>query len=162
MTAKILVSACLAGRPVRYNGSARPVAHSALAAWQAAGRLVPICPELAAGFAVPRPPAEIADGRTGADVLAGNARVIEAGGRDVTALYVTGAEAALALALAHDCRFALLMDGSPSCGSGFIHDGGFANRTHAGAGVTTALLRAHGIRVFAETAVDALAAALQR
>lgn len=159
MTAKILVSACLIGRPVRYNGSAKPVAHPALAAWQMEARLVPICPELAAGFAVPRPPAEIADGRSGADVLAGTARVIEAGGADVTALYIAGAEAALALAVANDCRFALLMDGSPSCGSGFIHDGGFANRTHPGVGVTTALLEAHAIAVFAEHDIEALIAA---
>jgi len=157
VTAEILVSACLIGRPVRYNGSAKPVTHSALAAWQAEARLVAICPELAAGLAVPRPPAEIADGRSGADVLAGTARVIEAGGADVTALYIAGAQAALAVA--NDCRFALLMDGSPSCGSGFIHDGGFANRTHPGVGVTTALLEAHGIAVFAEHDIEALIAA---
>lgn len=57
---------------------------------------------------------------------------------------------------AHDCRFALLIDGSPSCGSGFIYDGGFAGRKHVGAGVTVALLRQHGIEVFAETEIDAL------
>ena len=55
---------------------------------------------------------------------------------------------------------ALLIDGSPSCGSGFIHDGGFGGRRHAGAGVTAALLRQNGIEVFAETQIDALRARL--
>jgi uncharacterized protein YbbK (DUF523 family) len=49
-----------------------------------------------------------------------------------------------------------LIDGSPSCGSGFIYDGAFAGRRHVGAGVTAALLRQHGIEVFAETEIDAL------
>ena len=120
MTARILVSACLLGRPVRYNGSAKPFIHPALSRWQAEGRVVSICPELAAGFRVPRPPAEIGAGRSGEDVLGGGAQVIEQGGADVTALYLAGARAALALARAENCRFALLIDGSPSCGSSFI------------------------------------------
>ncbi|MDN5926184.1 MAG: DUF523 domain-containing protein [Hyphomicrobiales bacterium] len=160
MMAKILVSACLLGRPVRYNGSARTVAHPALERWRQEGRLVSICPELTAGFSVPRPPAEIAEGRSGEAVLSNGARVIEATGADVTDLYVAGAQATLALAREHDCRFALLIDGSPSCGSGFIYDGAFAGRKHVGAGVTAALLRQHGIEVFAETEIDALQARL--
>lgn len=160
MTARILVSACLLGRPVRYNGSAKAVAHPVLDAWRAQGRLVVVCPELIAGFSVPRPPAEIAGGASGQAVLAGAARVVERTGADVTDRYVEGARAVLALAREHDCRFALLIDGSPSCGSGFIHDGSFAGRRHAGAGVTAALLRQNGIEVFAETQIDALQARL--
>jgi uncharacterized protein YbbK (DUF523 family) len=156
VTAKILVSACLLGRPVRYDGSAKTSAHAALAQWKVEGRLVVICPELAAGFVTPRPPAEIADGRSGRDVLAGAARVIEATRADVTALYLRGARAALSLARTHDCKFALLVDGSPSCGGGFIYDGAFAGRKHAGEGVTAALLRENGIAVFSEAQIGAL------
>lgn len=156
MTVRILVSACLLGRPVRYNGSAKTMPHPALSAWLRDGRVVAACPELMAGFGVPRPPAEIAGGQSGDAVLAGQGRVVEANGTDVTDAYVTGAEAALALARDHGCRFALLMDGSPSCGSGFIHDGRFAGHRHDGTGVTAALLRRHGIEVFAETEIDAL------
>ncbi|MBK1697198.1 DUF523 domain-containing protein [Rhodovibrio salinarum] len=157
---KILVSACLVGRPVRYNGSAKLVEHPRLAQWRQEGRLVAICPELTAGFSVPRPPAEISNARDGQAVLAGKGQVSEATGADVTSLYVAGAEAALATARAHACRFALLMDGSPSCGSGFIYDGSFLGRKHVGAGVTTALLRENGIEVFAETEIDVLHARL--
>lgn len=156
MSDKILVSACLLGWPVRYNGSAKTVTHPALERWQREGRLIPICPELTAGFSVPRPPAEIAAGQSGEAVLSDGARVIEATGADVTERYVAGARAALDLAREHGCQFALLIDGSPSCGSGFIYDGDFAGRTHVGAGVTAALLRQHGIEVFAETEIDTL------
>lgn len=159
---KILVSACLLGRPVRYNGSARPVEHPSLERWRREGRLVALCPELRAGFTVPRPPAEIARGQSGRAVLEGTAQVLEATGTDVTSLYIVGAQAALATAREHDCRFALLVDGSPSCGSSFIHDGSFGDRKNVGAGVTTALLRENGIEVFAETEIDALDARLSR
>ena len=157
---RILVSACLLGQPVRYNGSAKSAAHPLLEQWRQEGRLVAICPELSAGFGVPRPAAEIAEARDGEAVLAGAASVIEATGGDVTDLYVAGAQSALALALEYDCRFALLTDGSPSCGSEFIYDGSFGGRRHAGIGVTTALLRQHGIEVFAETEIDVLQARL--
>jgi uncharacterized protein YbbK (DUF523 family) len=86
----------------------------------------------------------------------GGARVIEATGADVTDLFVAGAHAALNLAREHDCKLALLIDGSPSCGSSFIYDGAFAGRKHVGAGVTAALLRQHGIEVFAGADIDAL------
>lgn len=152
----ILVSMCVLGQPVRYNGSAKTAAHQALDQWRREGRLVPICPELSAGFGVPRPPAEIADGQSGQRVLAGVARIVDVNGADVTAPFIAGAQAALALARAHDCGFALLADGSPSCGSRFIYDGSFAGNRHAGAGVTAALLRQHGIEVFADTEIDAL------
>lgn len=160
MSDRILVSACLLGRPVRYNGSAKAMAHPALERWQRDGRLVAICPELTAGLSVPRPPAEIAEGQSGQEVLAGTAQVLEATGADVTNLYIAGAHAALALAREHDCRFALLIDGSPSCGSGFVYDGSFSGRKHGGAGVMAALLRQHGIEVFADSEIDALQARL--
>lgn len=115
-----------------------------------------VCPELSAGFPVPRPPAEIANGQSGEDVLSDRARVVEATGADVTDLYLQGAWAALSVAQEHRCRFALLADGSPSCGSSFIYDGQFAGRKHEGAGVTAALLRRHGIEVFAESEIEAL------
>jgi uncharacterized protein YbbK (DUF523 family) len=158
--AKILVSACLLGRPVRYDGTAKPVADDALETWRAEGRLIAICPETAGGLAVPRAPAEIAGGETGEAVLSGPGRVIDAAGDDVTAFFLAGAEAALALARAHGCRFALLKEGSPSCGANRICDGSFSGRKHRGGGVAAALLRRHGVEVFAETEIDALRARL--
>ncbi len=157
---KILVSACLMGQAVRYDGAAKPLHHPALERWKAQGRLVAICPEMTAGMPVPRPPAEIEKGAGGAAVLAGNGRVREVTGGDVTDAFLRGAEAALALANETGCRFALLIDGSPSCGSGFVYDGSFTGRRQAGAGVTAALLRQNGIEVFSDRQVDLLAARL--
>lgn len=161
MSEKILISACLAGHPVRYNGSAKPLAHPLIDQWRAEGRLVTICPELMAGFSVPRLPAEIAQGSDGEAVLSGKGRVIEQNGIDVTAQFIAGAQAALAIARANNCRFALLIDGSPSCGSRTIYDGNFIGQKHSGAGVTATLLRDHGIEVFADTQIEDLGIRLQ-
>ena len=159
MAGRILVSACLMGAPVRYDGSARTLLDATLARWQAEGLLVPLCPELAGGLPTPRPPAEIAAGQDGGDVLAGHARIIEKSGADVTAAYHAGAAAALALAREAGCTDALLMDGSPSCGSGFIHAGRFDGTTRPGMGLTAALLARSGIRVWSHRDLALLVAA---
>lgn len=158
MGAKILVSACLMGHAVRYDGQAKPLVHPALDRWRGEGRLVMICPEMSAGMPVPRLPAEIAEGKVGADVLSGTARVLESQGGDVTDGFLQAAENALALARETGCGYALLIDGSPSCGSGFIYDGSFTGLRLPGEGVTAALLRTNGIRVFSDKEIDALVA----
>ena len=158
--AKILVSACMMGHAVRYDGRGKPLSHPHLDRWRDEGRLVTICPEMSAGMPVPRPPAEIAGGAGGADVLLGRARVVEATGGDITQGFRQAAQNALALAQATGCRHALLIDGSPSCGSRMIYDGGFSGVRHEGEGVTAALLRMNGIAVFANHEIDRLAAAL--
>ncbi len=160
MTAsKILVSACLLGHAVRYDGKGKPLAHPLLERWKEEGRVVTICPEMSAGMPVPRPPAEIENGLSGEDVLAGRARVMEITGGDVTAEFIAGAENAVALAKANNCRHALLIDGSPSCGSGFIYDGSFAGRKLAGNGVTAALMMRAGIAVYSDRQIEDLAEA---
>jgi uncharacterized protein YbbK (DUF523 family) len=105
---------------------------------------------------VPRPPAEIAAGAVGKDVLAGKARVVEIDGGDVTEGFIQAAENALSLARQADCRFALLIDGSPSCGSGFVYDGSFSGARHPGEGVTAALLLANGVEVYSDRQIEAL------
>jgi uncharacterized protein YbbK (DUF523 family) len=144
---RVLISACLLGEPVRYNGRDVPTSHELLSRWHAEGRLVAICPEVAGGLAVPRPPAEIVDG-DGLAVLESKARVMTKSGEDVTAAFLRGACAALAFAQEHGCRVAILTEKSPSCGSSFIHDGTFSPGLRQGRGVTAALLEKHGVRVF--------------
>lgn len=156
MRNRILVSACLMGHAVRYDGRAKPLLHPAIKRWQTEGRLVTICPEMSAGMQVPRPPAEIAEGATGEEVLAGTARVVELTGADVTDDFLQAAENAVALARQAGCRYALLIDGSPSCGSGFIYDGTFSGRKQAGNGVTAAALRAAGVEVFSDQEIERL------
>ncbi|MFB4281341.1 DUF523 domain-containing protein [Nonomuraea sp. MTCD27] len=147
---KILVSACLMGRKVRYDGGAKTSSDAWLAGWREEGRLVPFCPEVEGGLPIPRPAAEIEGGAGGAAVLSGTARVLATDGSDVTAEFLAGARAALAVARSQGIRMAVLKEGSPSCGALSIYDGSFQGRRAPGQGVTTALLEQHGIRVFSE------------
>ncbi|GHE47541.1 hypothetical protein GCM10017673_56670 [Streptosporangium violaceochromogenes] len=144
------MSACLMGRKVRYDGAAKPSGDALLAAWSQEGRLVPLCPEVEGGLPVPRPPAEIESGAGGAAVLAGAAKVLTPDGTDVTASFLAGAQAALAVARSFGVRIAILKEGSPSCGGLTVYDGTFRGRRVPGVGVTTALLELHGVSVFTE------------
>lgn len=150
----VLVSACLLGESVRYNGGDKRCDHHVLQRWFLEGRIVPICPEVAGGLPVPRPPAEIAGGAGGLRVLNGEATVLDDAGRDVTKHFVMGAEIALAAARAKNIRVAVLKEGSPSCGTSSIHDGSFTSTKVPESGVTAACLRRSGIRVFSETELD--------
>lgn len=154
----ILVSSCLLGNPVRYDGAGKRCDHAILQGWIAQGRVVPFCPEVAGGLPTPRPPAEIRDGAGGAQVLAGQSAVLESGGNDVSAQFIDGARQALALAQRKNIRIAILKEGSPSCGSTFIYDGSFSGQTLSGDGVTAALLRQAGIAVFSEAQLAEAAA----
>jgi uncharacterized protein YbbK (DUF523 family) len=129
--------------------------------WSSEGRVVPLCPEVEGGLPVPRPPAEIQNG-DGAEVLAGNARLLTRDGRDVTAPFQKGARRALERVQKEGIRVAVLKARSPSCGSGRIYDGTFSGTQRTGDGTTAALLRAHGVAVFDETQLDAAAAQLDR
>ncbi|OBX37041.1 hypothetical protein A8U91_01389 [Halomonas elongata] len=50
---KLLISACLLGQPVRYDGRAKTQQSDILARWREEGRLVTVCPEVQAGLATP-------------------------------------------------------------------------------------------------------------
>lgn len=154
---KILVSACLLGRPVRYDAGDKALKSDLLAVWQREGRVVPLCPEMEAGLPVPRPPAEITAGAGGLAVLERGARIHDDLGNDVTDAFRAGANRALEVARAQGCRYALLTDGSPSCGSSFIYDGSFSGAKVAGAGVVAALLREARLEVFNEAEIEELA-----
>jgi uncharacterized protein YbbK (DUF523 family) len=146
----VLVSACLAGRACRFDGTAAP--DDAIGRLVAEGRAVLVCPEADGGLGTPRPPAEIVGG-SGRDVLEGTARVVTDDGRDVTDAYVKGAHLALAAATRAGARRAILKARSPSCGRGAVYDGTFSRTLVFGEGVTAALLDANGIAV--ETDEDA-------
>ena len=145
--APLLVSACLLGILTRYDGGSSP--HLALRELVARGCVVPLCPEVAGGLPVPRPPAEI-QGGDGVDVLDGRARVVTVDGQDVTAQFLVGAQAALAAARRFGLRRAVLKSRSPSCGVGRIYDGTFSARLRPGDGVMAALLKREGIDVRSE------------
>jgi uncharacterized protein YbbK (DUF523 family) len=160
MQNKILVSACLMGFKVRYNGSEKTSLQQTLARWQQEQRLVVHCPELAAGLVTPRPPAEIVAG-FGDDVMRDTARIVENTGQDVTAHYQLAAWLALQTAQNENCCAALLTDGSPTCGSQRIYDGTFSGRQKEGRGVAAALLEQHGIKVFSHAQIPQLIAFIE-
>lgn len=143
----ILISACLAGLNVRYNGTNS--LDEKIQKLMLENKAVTVCPELLGGFSTPREPAEIVGGN-GQDVLDGNATVVESSGRDVTDLYLKGAYATLQKALEVGATHVILKEYSPSCGSAKIYNGEFNGTKLAGEGVTTALLRRNNIVVLSE------------
>lgn len=157
---KILVSRCLLGHRVRYDGGAHGP-FDQLQRWLDEGRVVALCPEVAGGLPTPRAPAEIRGGRGGA-VLDGELAVLTVEGEDVTAAFVDGAEQALALVREHGIRLALLKARSPSCGNLENYDGSFSGVRVAGEGVTAAMLKRAGVKVFNEAQLDEARAALVR
>ncbi|AZV44862.1 DUF523 domain-containing protein [Peribacillus asahii] len=143
----ILVSSCLAGLKVRYNGT-----HSLdnrISKLVRENKAVTICPELLGGFSTPREPAEIVGG-DGEDVLDRKAKVVEKSGKDVTELYIKGAYATLEKAKKINATIVVLKENSPSCGSSMIYNGEFKGKKIVGNGVTSALLKRNGLQVISE------------
>lgn len=147
---KILVSSCLLGETVRYDGKNKLIENNILQQWINQQRVVSFCPEVAAGLSVPRIAAEISTG-DGYEVIGGNAQVIDKAGHDVTHEFINGAQQALLACQQFDIKIAILSRRSPSCGNKTIYDGSFSGTLIPGAGVTAALLKQHGIEVFNQT-----------
>ncbi|GAB6099335.1 DUF523 domain-containing protein [Halanaerocella petrolearia] len=147
----ILVSACLLGQNCKYNGGHNN--NPKLKKLLAKEEIIPVCPERDGGLSIPRPSAEIKGG-TGVDVLAGEAKVVDKFGKDVTGEFIKGAKNALQLARENNCQLAILKARSPSCGSARIYNGSFTEEKQEGQGVTTALLAREGIKVINEEELD--------
>lgn len=143
----VAVSACLLGRPCRFDGASKPCA--AVQALAAQYKLLPICPEVEGGFPVPHPPCEIVSGSR-------PVCVIDANGQDVTQRFHQGASRCLEQLRDADCRVAVLKAKSPSCGSGMVYDGTFSGALVPGWGVTAELFRDAGILVLDETQTSRL------
>ena len=140
---KILISACLYGHAVRYDGKAKRLSDDIFEKWHREGRLIPVCPEVEGGLSVPRAPSEI----TGS-------KVVNSEGSDVTAEYIAGAEYALKLAEEEQIAFAVMKEGSPACGSSRIYDGSFTGTNSPGEGIAVRLLRQSGYEVFNELQLE--------
>lgn len=143
----ILVSSCLAGLKVRYNGTHS--LHNEIMKLVEENKAITICPELLGGFSTPREPAEIIGGN-GEDVLDGKAKVVDKSGKDITEFYIKGAYATLEKALEMNAAMVVLKENSPSCGSSRIYNGEFIGKKIVGIGVTSALLKRNGIKVISE------------
>ena len=87
MRKRALISACLLGVDCKYDGGSNRLPDEKLARLKTEYELIPVCPEAYGGLTTPRTPSErFGDG------------VVSKTGRDVTAEFQRGAEAALHLA----------------------------------------------------------------
>ncbi|MDD9174019.1 DUF523 domain-containing protein [Aliivibrio sp. S2TY2] len=144
--AKVLVSSCLLGCKVRYDGNNLEVNTSEFDEFIESNDIISFCPEVAGGLPIPRIPAEICGG-TGNDVLDGSAKILGKDGSDVTKAFLNGAELTLKMCLDNDVEYAVLTESSPSCGSSSVYNGKFEGVKVSGKGVTCTLLENHGIKV---------------
>ncbi|HMQ10322.1 MAG TPA: DUF523 domain-containing protein [Oligoflexia bacterium] len=147
---KILVSACLLGEKVNYLGTDNKVEHTIFDQWQAEGRCVVLCPEVAGGLPVPRPACEIKGDGSGLAVLKGEAKVVSQTGDNFTQAFLAGAQIALDLCKKYQIKLAILKAGSPSCGSQKVYNGKFNGSKIEGMGTTAAALSQAGIQCFSE------------
>lgn len=155
MMRKILISACLLGEKVRYDGKDCLQSSPRLQKYIRENRVIALCPETAGGLPIPRPPSEIEFGGSAEAVLGFHAKVLSNKGNDVSEEYRAGAQKALELAKKYRIGCAILKARSPSCGSKQVYDGSFSKKLVDGMGITAQLLTQHGIKVFDETEIDA-------
>jgi len=134
---KVMVSACLLGDNVKYNGKNNK--NDVLIEFLKDKDVIKVCPECLGDLKVPRSPSEIQ----------GN-KVINKDGIDVTNSYLKGAEKTLKIANDENIKVAILKKNSPSCGSQKIYDGTFSNNLIEGEGITAKLLKKNGIVVLDE------------
>ncbi len=142
-----LCSACLLGIKCAWDGEDRYNERVIELARKEV--LVPVCPEQLGGLSTPRVPQEIQNG-TGDDVLNGKGKVLNKNGDDVTQYFIKGAYEVLKIAKLLGIREFIAKQKSPSCGCGKTYDGSFTGTLIEGDGVTTALLKKHGIKVISE------------
>ena len=142
MKKKALISACLLGINCKYSGGNNLLPEEKLQKIMDEYELIPVCPEVYGGLPAPRMPSE----RVGD-------KVVSKDGKDVTAEYKKGAEAALKLAETFGAELAILKENSPSCGSGKIYDGSFSGTLIDGYGVTAEKLKTNGIIIIGESKI---------
>lgn len=151
----VLISACLMGVHCRYDGKCQNIEgfDEKLTELMSKYNLIPVCPEILGGLSTPRIPAEILKESKAEDnsarALLGR-RVINKEGADVTEAFERGADEVVHLAKLYNCRYAILKERSPSCGSGRIYDGTFSKTLTSGDGITADRLKEQGIEVFSE------------
>lgn len=155
---KLLVSSCLLGEDVRYDGANSSVAFNEKFSFSLKELFMDIlcdneiysfCPEVAGGLGIPRTPAEIV--KNDKPFIVKNER-----GDDVTINFLLGAKKALDLCLEEGIKVALLKANSPSCGNINIYDGTFSKSIIEGQGLTARLLSENGITIFNENQLKEL------
>ena len=134
---KIMVSACLLGDNVKYDGGNNY--QKELAEFLKDYEVVKVCPEVFGGLPVPRDPSEIKNGK-----------VVTINGKDVTREFTFGAYKTLDILDREGIHVAILKKNSPSCGFGTIYDGTFSHIKTEGNGITSQLLKEKNIIILNE------------
>ena len=142
MKIPLLISACLTGDNVKYNGKNNEIDLEKL---KNLFEFIKICPEVEGGLSIPRDPSEIKKDK-----------VISIKGKDVTKEFTKGANIALKKALINNCKYALLKANSPSCSNYEVYDGSFNHKLVKNLGITAKLLKEHKIECFNENQIDEL------
>ena len=137
----ILVSSCLLGTKCRYDGSCAVC--DKLLRLKDDYNFISVCPEVLSGLPTPREPCEILKNR-----------VVTKNGKDFTSKFIDGANQTLEIAKSLDCKYAILKERSPSCGSSKIYNGNFSGSLIYGKGFTANLLLKNEIIVFSENQID--------
>ena len=149
---KILVSSCLLGEDVKYDGTNSSIALNPKFSFSSKELFMDIlceneiysfCPEVAGGLSIPRVPAEIVKQDKPFVVQTEEAK-------DVTINFLLGAKKALDLCKEENIKVALMKSKSPSCGNKEIYDGTFSKTLINGFGLSAKLLKENGIEVFNE------------
>ena len=141
----ILVSKCLLGDNVRYDGGHCKLRQDHLSRLKSKFEIIPICPEVMAGLGTPRDPIELK-----------NSLVIDKKGNDKTELFRPVKKTLEELIKDKQIKFALLKEFSPSCGSKKIYDGSFDGKIINGEGVITSFLLSLGLKIYSEEEIDIL------
>lgn len=137
----ILVSACLMGDLVRYDGKSQK--NDFILSLEKEHTLIKVCPETFSGLPTPRKPSEII-----------NDEVFMNDGTNVTKYFNDGVSQSIELLKKYDCKMAILKSKSPSCGKGIIYDGTFKGTFTEGDGMLTRALNKLNIPIFTEEEID--------
>ena len=150
---KILISSCLLGEDVKYDGTNNSIAYNPSFKFSqkelfmdiiCENEIYSFCPEVSGGLPTPRVPAEIVSRQKPFIVK-------NKDGDDVTINFLLGAKNTLELCKSEDIKVALLKSKSPSCGNTHIYDGTFSDSLIEGQGLTAKLLSENEITVFNES-----------
>ena len=136
---KVLISGCLYGDLVRYDGMPVDYKDPLFLKWKEEGRLISFCPEVFGGLLVPR-----------SDCQRRGDKVFNRLGEDVTEEFIKGSKEAVRIAKENNIAFAIMKERSPTCGSSIIYDGTFSGNRIPGEGVAVEMLREQGFLVFNE------------
>ena len=137
---KILISACLLGQNVKYDGTNNSIVENPfIKKLLNLDILIAICPEVLSGLPTPRVPVEIK-----------NSKAIDKDGNDKTKNFFLGASKITQIALENGVKIAIMKAKSPSCGKGKIYDGTFTKSLIDGSGIAVEALEKAGVSVFRE------------